>query len=424
MKPIPLAEIRLDRATQARAEMNMEVVVEYQTALAAGATFPPVEVWQDAEGYWLGDGWHRVTAANLAGLKEIPANVHEGGRREAVLCAVSANANHGLRRTNADKRRAVSLLLKDEEWCKWSNREIARHCGVGHSFVDELRSSLPFVGSDNTERTYTTKHGTTATMQTGNIGKAKAPDSPQLPTEPAPSPKPVTEPETTTEDDDEDEEFPCCLNCKHCFSVRPDGFDVWICRVQERAPDDPHAATDCEDYKNENEPEPKPHVAHSSGNEEWYTPTEYTEAARDVMGSIDLDPASCDVANKFVKAEKFYTAEDNGITLPWHGNIWLNPPYAQPTIALFAEAATRKFEAKEYQQACVLVNNATETTWFQRMLERASAICFPKSRIKYLNRNGEPSGQPLQGQAILYFGPNPQFFADAFSSFGKVLRIK
>src|SRR2546430_17584816 len=62
---------------------------------------------------------------------------------------------------------------------------------------------------------------------------------------------------------------------------------------------------------------------------EWYTPSKYIETAREVLGSIDLDPASCELANRTVKADKYYTKEDDGLSKEWHGNVWLNPPYGK-----------------------------------------------------------------------------------------------
>lgn len=172
-------------------------------------------------------------------------------------------------------------------------------------------------------------------------------------------------------------------------------------------------------------PEPakaiKAHVANNSGNNEWYTPAQFIDAARKTMGSIDTDPASSDIANRTVKATTFYTAETNGLTQTWTGNVWMNPPYAQPLIADFAEAVTAKYASREIEQAIVLVNNATETAFFQRMLEEASAVCFPKSRIRFVDPAGNPSGAPLQGQAFIYFGEDWDAFRDAFSEFGKVV---
>jgi hypothetical protein len=163
-----------------------------------------------------------------------------------------------------------------------------------------------------------------------------------------------------------------------------------------------------------------PHVANNSGDNEWYTPPDYIERARRVMGGIDLDPASSRIANQTVKATTFYTAKDNGLSLPWHGRVWMNPPYAQPLIDEFAEAVASKYESGEIAQACVLVNNGTETQWFQRMLRSASAVCFPQGRVRFLDPAGVPSGAPLQGQAVLYFGVETQVFAAEFASVGRI----
>lgn len=166
----------------------------------------------------------------------------------------------------------------------------------------------------------------------------------------------------------------------------------------------------------------KAHVAHNSGDNEWYTPALHIELARTVMGGIDCDPATSEVANRTVQAETIFTVENDGREQTWRGRVWMNPPYAQPLMGDFAEAVSAKFESGEIEQACILVNNATETKWFQRMLEVASAVCFPKSRIKFLDPDGKPSGAPLQGQAIVYMGNSVDAFYNAFSTEGKVLR--
>lgn len=166
---------------------------------------------------------------------------------------------------------------------------------------------------------------------------------------------------------------------------------------------------------------PKPHVSHNSGENEWYTPAPYIEAARKTMGSIDLDPATSQTANRTVQAANIYTAETNGLAHPWGGNIWLNPPYAQPLIAQFATKLADEYEAGNTRQACVLVNNATETVWFRTLADTCAAICFPTGRIRFIDPAGNPSGAPLQGQAILYFGPHPGTFEAAFAQFGFVV---
>lgn len=159
------------------------------------------------------------------------------------------------------------------------------------------------------------------------------------------------------------------------------------------------------------------HVANNSGNNEWYTPPSIIEAARAVLGGIDLDPASSAVANRTVRAECYFTADDDGLAQDWTGRVWLNPPYAQPLIAEFSEKLAASVESGAVEAACVLVNNATETAWFQRMLGACSAACFLRGRVRFLDPAGNP-GAPLQGQALLYFGPHADSFAQQFQQFG------
>jgi phage N-6-adenine-methyltransferase len=159
----------------------------------------------------------------------------------------------------------------------------------------------------------------------------------------------------------------------------------------------------------------KPHVSFNSGNNEWYTPAELIEAARLAMGSIDTDPASNEIAQKTVKAGTYYTAETNGLDKDWCGNVWMNPPYASDLIGKFIDKLIA--ERQNYKQAIILVNNATETEWFNKIISIASAVCFPKSRVKFYMPDGK-TGAPLQGQAVIYIGDNIAAFCEAFSGIG------
>lgn len=159
----------------------------------------------------------------------------------------------------------------------------------------------------------------------------------------------------------------------------------------------------------------RPHVSFNSGNNEWYTPAEYIEAAREAMSSIDLDPASNDIAQRVVKADTYYTAETNGLDKEWFGNVWLNPPYASELIGKFIDKLIS--ERENYEQAIVLVNNATETEWFSKLISIADAVCFPKSRVKFYMPDGK-TGAPLQGQAVVYIGENKSSFFESFSHLG------
>jgi hypothetical protein len=177
-KVLPLSSILIDEELQSRVELHQQTLEEYTEAYAQGVEFPPVIVFHDGEQYFLSDGFHRVKAAIAAGLTEIPVEVKHGTKRDAILYSVGANAKHGLRRTNADKRRAVMTLLGDSEWKQWSDREIARQCGVGNKFVGDVRRSLCSEHSENSnERIYKTKHGTVGEMKIANIGKSKLSES-------------------------------------------------------------------------------------------------------------------------------------------------------------------------------------------------------------------------------------------------------
>jgi hypothetical protein len=143
---ISLSAIRFDGGTQMRAALNDDAINDYADQMqdiGNWGDFPPIVVFYDGTAYWLADGFHRVRAAQRANIApDVPAKVQSGDRRGAILYAVKANANHGLRRTNADKRRAVETLLRDDEWRQWSDAEIGRRCAVDAKTVSNWRRTL------------------------------------------------------------------------------------------------------------------------------------------------------------------------------------------------------------------------------------------------------------------------------------------
>lgn len=170
---LPIAAISIDGGTQSRVALNEATVAEYAEVIRLGGELPPVVVFNDgaSDGLWLADGFHRFHAHRAAGAMEIACDVRVGTKRDAILHSVGANATHGLRRTNDDKRRAVSTLLADPEWSAWSNEAVARTCHVSPHTVASVRGNI----SANAEMApvrIVERNGATYQQNTANIGKA------------------------------------------------------------------------------------------------------------------------------------------------------------------------------------------------------------------------------------------------------------
>lgn len=198
--------------------------------------------------------------------------------------------------------------------------------------------------------------------------------------------------------------------------LKPADQDKQDSEIADATPD--HLKTDPADVHRK--AQRKSHTEHNTGENEWYTPPHIIDAATQALGSIDLDPASSHEANKTVQAEAIFTREDDGLRQEWYGNVWLNPPYASDLVQKFTDKLIAEYVADRLEAACLLVNNGTETKWFQKAIRVASAVAFPEGRISYWNPD-RTSKTPLQGQAILYFGADVERFTDAFSSTGVVL---
>lgn len=167
---LPIEQIRLDGGTQSRAQINMAVVAEYAEEMQAGAQFPRPTVFHDGQSYWLVDGFHRLYAHKQA-FPGYPmwCEVQDGTQQEAIWESLKQNLSHGLRRTNADKRKAVETALI--KFTNKSDREIANQCGISHPTVISIRKELELTGKiyQSTERTGADGR----TISTANIGKAQ-----------------------------------------------------------------------------------------------------------------------------------------------------------------------------------------------------------------------------------------------------------
>lgn len=158
---------------------------------------------------------------------------------------------------------------------------------------------------------------------------------------------------------------------------------------------------------------------------EWYTPGEYLEAARVVLGVIDLDPASCAEANKTVQAARYYTREENGLLLPWTGRVWCNPPYTQvkpgqSSIKAWVEKLVSSYWSGEVEEAISLVPNDTSTQWFSWLWE--FIVCFPPRRIRFDIPGKQRREQPPFGTCLVYLGKQERRFAEVFGAFGRVVK--
>lgn len=142
----------------------------------------------------------------------------------------------------------------------------------------------------------------------------------------------------------------------------------------------------------------KPHLTQVDGEVEWYTPLDWIERARFAMGSIELDPASCDKANEVVGAYRYLTKEDDALVGEWEAKTaWMNPPFK--IGAQFAAKMIAEFQAGRIGSAVIYTNNSTDTGWWQDLACESAMVAFPTERIQCWCPNKDAS-TPLQGQSF------------------------
>jgi hypothetical protein len=333
---LALSQLRLDGGTQPRAAMNFVTIGEYAEAMQQGVRFPPVTVFYDGTDYWLADGFHRVKATEQAGLGDIDADVRQGTQRDAILFSVGANAAHGMRRTNEDKRRAVMTLLSDAEWQSWPDGKIAQACGVSREYVVRMRPSC----DQSQDRVVTVeRNGTTYTMNTANIGRPADPTMQQQPELPSHAPVMVAEAE---------EEKPTTFADVHF----------------------------------------------SSQSIECYTPLEIVGRVLEVFGEIDLDPCSNSHEEPNIPARSHYTQDDNGLSRQWHGRVYMNPPYGRE-LSDWIGHLRDEYKAGRVTEAIALVPSRTDTEWFRKVREYPR--CFIFGRLRFI---GQENSAPFPSMLV------------------------
>ncbi|GIK43299.1 MAG: hypothetical protein BroJett011_71320 [Chloroflexota bacterium] len=147
---------------------------------------------------------------------------------------------------------------------------------------------------------------------------------------------------------------------------------------------------------------------------------------RQVIGDIDLDPANCAAAQQWIQARRFFIKDDNGLRWPWHGRVFLNPPYGnscgKSNQAVWSSKLIAEYQARRVTEAVLLVNAKLGYDWFTQLL-KYWPICLAYERISFINAVtlAADKGPSKQASAFVYFGPNYGRFEAVFSEVGRVL---
>ena len=378
---------------QVMPELTPEEYLELKTDIARRGVMIPIEY--DELGNVL-DGYHRLKICGELGIKDFP-KVIRAGMTEAEKLTHARKLNMARRQLTSEQKRE---LIRDQlkAMPEQSDRQIAKALGVDHKTIGlqrhemEGRGEIPHIEStiDTLGREQPRYRSSSISVKDTSERQSEVSNNGQEEIRPCQEQDILSQASITTEQ----------LKQVVQSATRADT------KIAEYMPESESIFVQDESMKAR-----KPHVSYNSGNNEWYTPAEYIELARKVMGGINLDPASSDKAQEVVQAEKYYTVKNDGLFQEWFGNLWLNPPYSSELITKFTEKFISEFE--NIEQAIILVNNATETEWFSKLASKADAVCFPKGRVKFYAPSGE-IGAPLQGQALLYYGNRVDKFIREF----------
>lgn len=204
-------------------------------------------------------------------------------------------------------------------------------------------------------------------------------------------------------------------------------------------------------------------INQTSKKTEWYTDPAILAAARQLMGGIDLDPASSDEANKQVQARMYFreprydiVGEINGLPvrqyvswggvdprMKWRGRVWLNHPFGQPEQACKSGCAKKwcaergwhthtdlpgsnqwmhhlveNYNQRLTTEAVCLTFSATSEKWFQRLKQFPQIHIFP--RLNYFDEDGNKVKGVTKGSCLTYLGKNVEGFAKEFAQWGIV----
>jgi hypothetical protein len=154
---------------------------------------------------------------------------------------------------------------------------------------------------------------------------------------------------------------------------------------------------------------------------EWYTPPRFISLAREVLGEIDIDPASTAEAQKIVRARQYFDKYQNGLAQYWRGRVWLNPPYSRQLIGKFIGKLLMEWEAGRISACIALTHSYTDSLWFHDAASAACAMCFTQGRIQFYDPGGTIANA-TQGQIFFYYGAEFESFKDKFERIGSIVR--
>lgn len=420
-KNIALDLIRIDGGTQPRAELNQDVIQDYAQDMLLDVVFPAIILFYDGSDYWLADGFHRYHAAKQICREAIDADVRQGTRRDAVLYSVGTNSAHGLRRTNADKRQAIKTLLRDEEWVKWSDSEIARRTSTSHTLVGQLRNLTCNIASE--DRTYITKYGTEATMNTVNIGQQPTQTivTTSIRTVPAYYEDEETGYEPAEPLGEEEEEIPH-YQLPITELYREDVLREAIEKMEEVAPvtfareeTAPQISLPIEEDIKEKRDAHVMRVMGSSDSPEWYTPQGIIDLVCRMFGEIDTDPCSNSHEAPTVPARTLYTKDDDGLAYTWTGKTYLNPPYGTE-ISKWTDKLIADYRDGHVEEALALLPARIDTVWFSPLYEYL--ICNVRGRLQFAN---SPYNAPFPC-VVVYLGTRYEAFIETFKTIGPIMK--
>ena len=426
---IELEKIELDPTAQPRVNINMEVVDEYAAEMKAGADFPPIEVvWNsETDKYWLWDGFHRVMAARQIGQLWLMANVATGSREDAQWKAYGANAAHGLRRTNADKRRVVELALLHRNGAGCSNRQIARHCGASLGLVNLVRKDLEASEQIVQMETRTVQRGDQVyEMDVSNIGR-RADTEPSTEaigpagrtqvqmssTSPGPLP---TERRSVLMDVPDPSAIHPVPGRQECTKTRIDDNRTSHRSNGGRSSVDTDKVPDASaTFTPLRRGEEGNGYITFEGADGTYTAPEIVEAMMICLGKIDLDPCAGRHSGAEIPAGESLGPDIDGLAYEWNGRIGLNPPYGH-MIRYWISRLCEEYSAGRTVAAIAIVPARTDDRWWIEIADHAAAVCFIEEQYKSVE-SGLSSAQPL---AAFYVGKDPGAFSQAFAHLGNV----